>query len=153
MFPPPSIAESPSCRVAPFPSDGPLRSGPPSATMTHDISDSALLALVARLDRDALSKLFHRYATVVLVAAGWTEQNATDAEQRTVHVFLDVWKRPEAYTAGDDSTRSHLIRSALGDATEPEGWTYHDVAEVLARPHRQIALIIREQLNEMRRHA
>jgi len=130
--------------------------------MTHDISDSALLALVARLDRDALSKLFHRYAAVVLVAAGWTEQNATDAEQRTVHVFLDVWKRPEAYTAGDDSTRSHLIRSALGDATEPEvrlaalrlaeleGWTYHDVAEVLARPTRHVAVLIREKLVALR---
>jgi len=35
-----------------------------------DLSDSALLTLVARLDGDGLGELFRRYATVVLVAAG-----------------------------------------------------------------------------------
>ncbi len=127
-----------------------------------DIPDTALLTLVARLDRDALSEVFRRYATVVLVAAGWTEEAASEAERRTVDVFLDVWKRPEAYAPGVDSTRSHLIRSALRDATEQavrlagarlaglEGWTYHDVAEVLARPARHVALLIQEQLDALR---
>lgn len=123
-----------------------------------DIPDTALLALVARLDRDALSELFHRYGTVVLVAAGWTEDRAAVAEQRAVDVFLDVWKRPEDYAPGVDSTRSQLIRAALRDTTpetvrlaaarlaELDGWTYHDVAEALARPGRDVALLIREQL-------
>lgn len=130
--------------------------------MTYDISDAALLALVARLDRDALSEFFRRYATVVLVAAGWTEQNAATAEHKTVQVFLDVWARPEAYAPGVTSTRHQLIRSALHDATEAEvrlaavrlaerqGWTYHDVAEVLARPAHRVAMLIREQLGALR---
>lgn len=128
-----------------------------------DLSDASLLTLVGRLDRDALGELFRRYGIVVLVAAGWAEANAANAEQRAVEVFLDVWGRPEAYAAGSGPIRSSVVRAALTDAApeavrlaatrlaQLEGWTYHDVAEVLARPHRQIALIIREQLNEMRR--
>lgn len=127
-----------------------------------DIPDTAVLTLIARRDPDALGELFRRYGTVVLTAAGWTEDRAADAEQRTVDVYLDVWERPEAYAPGVDSTRSHLIRAALRDATqegvrlaaaqlaELEGWTYHDVAEVLARPSRHVAMLIREQLAALR---
>lgn len=123
-----------------------------------DIPDTALLILVARLDKDALSELFRRYGTVALVAAGWTEDRAGDAERRVVDVFLDVWHRPEAFAPGVDSTRSHLIRAVLRDSSredvrlaairlaELEGWTYHDVARVLARPGRAVALLIRDQL-------
>ena len=127
-----------------------------------DIPDTALLTLVARLDRDALSEVFRRYATVVLVAVGWTEQAASEAERRTVDVFVDVRRRPEAYAPGVDTTRSLLIRSALRDAGEQavrlagvrlaklEGWTYHDVAEVLARPAHLVALLIQDQLGALR---
>jgi DNA-directed RNA polymerase specialized sigma24 family protein len=127
-----------------------------------DMPDASLLTLVGRLDRDALGALFHRYGTVVLVAAGWTETSAADAEQRTVDVFIDVWKRPAAYAGGAEPTRSHLIRAVLQGATEEgarlaaarlarlEGWTYHDVADVLARPRRQVALMLRDQLTAFR---
>lgn len=123
-----------------------------------DIPDAALLTLVARRDREALGELFRRYITVVLVAAGWTEETLTDAEQTAVEVFVDVWKRPETYAPGAASTRSHLIRAALRDATEQQvrlaaarlanlqGWTYHDVADVLVQPSQQVAALIRDQL-------
>lgn len=122
------------------------------------LPDAALLALVARHDGDALAELFRRYATVVVVAAGWNESNAATAERRTVDVFLDLWNRPGVYGAAVASTRSYLIRAAMHGATEEaigiaaaqlaalEGWTYHDVAHVLARPAHQVALVIREQL-------
>jgi hypothetical protein len=115
-----------------------------------------------RLDRDVLGELPRRYATAVLIAADWTEQSVTDAEQRTVHAFFCLCKRPEAYTPGTDSTGSHLLGSALHVAAEPavrplavrlaelEGRTYHDVAEVLARPNRHVAVVIREQVGALR---
>ncbi len=127
-----------------------------------DVNDSTLLTFIARRDRQALGELFRRYGTVVLVAAGWTEQRAAGAEQRTVDVFIDVWDRPEAYTPGADSTRSNLVRAALAEASaeavrlaavrlaELEGWTYLDVAEVLSRPSRHVALLIQEQLGALR---
>ncbi len=127
-----------------------------------DASATSLLTSVARRDRDALGEFFRRYGTVVLVAAGWTQDNAAEAEQRTVEVFLDVWARPEAYTPGADSTRSLLVHAALGEASpeavrvaaarlaDLEGWTYHDVAEVLARPARHVARLIRDQLEVLR---
>ena len=123
-----------------------------------DMSDTALLTLVGRFDRDALGELFRRYGTVVLVAAGWTEATAVDAEERTVGVFVDVWRQPEAYAPGVDSTRSQLLRATLrGEPDEAvrlaatrlaelEGWTYHDVAATLSLPGRQVAVLIREQL-------
>ena len=126
-----------------------------------DASDTTLLTSVARRDRDALGEFFRRYGTVALVAAGWTQDNAAEAEQRTVQVFLDVWARPEAYTPGADSTRSLLVHAALGDASPEavrlaaarlahlEGWTYHDVAETLARSARHVAWLIRDQLGEL----
>lgn len=128
-----------------------------------DMSDAALLTLVGRLDPDALGELFRRYGTVVLAAAGWTEQTAVDAEQTAVDVFLDVWRRPAAYVPGVVSTASHLARAAIGgeadDAVRPaaarlanlDGWTYHDVAEALSRPRGQVARLIREQLAVVRR--
>lgn len=79
-----------------------------------------------------------------------------------VDVFLDVWTRPAAYAGGADPTRSHLIRAALQGATEEGarlaatrlaglgGWTYHDVAEAMARPRRQVALMLRDQLAALR---
>jgi len=127
-----------------------------------DMSDAALLTSVGRLDRDALAELFRRYGTVVLVATGWTEATAAEAEQRTVNVFLDVWKRPMAYAPGVHSTRSHLVRAVLDGASQEavgvaatrlarlEGWTYHDVAESLFRPSQQVALLIRGQLAALR---
>lgn len=127
-----------------------------------DHPDSALLTLVARRDSDALAELFRRYAIVVLVAGGWTEDNAADAEQRAVDVFLDAWNRPEAYMPRPEPTRYHLIRAALRDSPEDavrlaavrlaelEGWTYHDVAALLARPSQHIARLIREELAGLR---
>lgn len=131
------------------------------STSYLDCSDSALLTLVARRDRDALGELFRRYGTVMLIALGWAEHDLVGAEEATVAVFLDLWQRPEAYMPGADSTRSHLLRVALADATEDslgsavarlaqlEGWTYHDVAESLARPSRHVASLIREQLHRL----
>jgi DNA-directed RNA polymerase specialized sigma24 family protein len=131
-------------------------------TSHFDLPDATLLILVARLDRDALAELFRRYCVVVLIAAGWTEQRKDDAERIAVDVFLDVWRRPEAYAAGLHSTRSRLIRAALRDApddcvpvatarlAELEGWTYHDVAEALARPSRHVARSLRKQLAALR---
>ncbi|MDQ3642659.1 MAG: hypothetical protein M3450_14620 [Actinomycetota bacterium] len=131
-------------------------------TSYFDMPDSSLLTLVGRLDRDALGELFRRYGTTVLVAAGWTESSAAHAEQRTLDVFVDVWGRPEAYAGGTDPTRSHLVRAALRGATEDdarlaatrlaglEGWTYHDVADVLARPRQHVALLIRAKLAALR---
>ena len=124
-----------------------------------DLSDAALLTLVGRRDRNALGELFRRYGIVVLVAADWSEANAADVERRAVEVFLDVWKRPEAYVIGSSPIRLNLVRAALTDIppeavglpatrlAQLEGWTYHDVADALARPHRQVALLIREQLD------
>jgi hypothetical protein len=96
----------------------------------------------------------------VLIAAGWTKQSVIDAEQRTVHAFFFLGKGPKAYTPGADSTRSHLLGSALHAAAswrllavrlaELEGRTYHDVAEVLARPNRHVAVVIREQVGALR---
>jgi len=127
-----------------------------------DLSDSALLTLVARVDGHSLGELFRRYATVVLVAAGWSDHSAADAERRTVEVFLDVWARPGAYLPGAESTRAHLARAAMHGADEQavrlrtarlaglEGWTYHDVAEVLARPAQHVAAVIRDELIALR---
>ncbi len=134
------------------------------ATITSylDVSDAALLTSVGRLDHHAVGELFRRYGTVVLVASGWTEATAAEAEQRTVDVFLDVWKRPMAYAPGGHSTRSHLVRAALHGGSQAavglaaarlaklEGWTYHDVAEALFRPSQQVALLLREQLFALR---
>jgi DNA-directed RNA polymerase specialized sigma24 family protein len=119
-----------------------------------DLSDTALLTRIARLDRLALSELFRRYGAVVLVAGGWTAQTAATAEARTVEVFLDLWERPGAYAPGAATVRTHLIRAALVGASEEavrlatarlaalEGWTYHDVADVLARSARNVATAI-----------
>ena len=142
--------------------DGVLRSIQATMTSYLDMSDSALLTSVGRLDHDALGELFRRYGTVVLVASGWTEVTAAEAEQRTVHVFLDVWKRPMAYAHGGHSSRSQLVRAALHGGSQAavglaaarlaklEGWTYHDVAEALFRPSQQVALLLREQLSALR---
>lgn len=60
------------------------------------------------------------------------------------------------------TTGSHLLGSALHAAAEPtvrplavplaelKGRTYHDVAEVLARPNRHVAVVIREQVGALR---
>ena len=126
-----------------------------------DLSDTELLTRIARLDRIALSELFRRYATVVLIAAGWTQQAAGPAEARAVEVFLDLWERPAIYAPDAVPVRVHLIRAALAGASEEavrvatarlaalEGWTYHDVAHVLARPARNVATIIRDQLGAL----
>ena len=82
-----------------------------------------------------------------------------DAEE-TVNAFFFLCKRPEAYTPGADSTRSHLLGSAWHAAAswrllavrlaELEGRLYHHVAEVLARPNRHVAVVIREQVGALR---
>lgn len=127
-----------------------------------DMSDAMLLTLVGRFDADALGELFRRYGTVVLVAAGWTEETAVDAEQTAVDVFLDVWRRPTVYASGVVSTASHLVRATIGGETDDtvgpaaarlaslDGWTYHGVAEALSRPRGQVARLIREQLAVLR---
>ncbi len=142
--------------------DNVLRSIQAPMTSYLDVSDAALLTSVGRLDHDALGELFRRYGTVVLVASEWTEATAAEAEQRTVDVFLDVWKRPVAYAPAVHSTRSHLVRSALDGGSQAavaiaaarlaklEGWTYHDVAEALFRPSQQVALLLRAQLSALR---
>ena len=136
----------------------------PQATMTSylDVSDAVLLISVGRLDHHALGELFRRYGIMVLVASGWSEATAAEAEQRTVDVFLDVWKRPMAYAPGGHSTRSHLVRAALHGGSQAavglatarlarlEGWTYHDVAEALFRPSHQVGSLLREQLSALR---
>jgi RNA polymerase sigma-70 factor, ECF subfamily len=73
------------------------------------LDDAALVAAVARVERDALAELYDRYAPLMLGAAHRVLRSRGDAEDLLHDVFLEVWQRAAGYDPARGSVRSWLL--------------------------------------------
>jgi RNA polymerase sigma-70 factor (ECF subfamily) len=71
--------------------------------------DAALVAAVARAERDAFAALYDRYAPLLLGAAHGVLRNRRDAEDLLHDVFLEVWHKASGYDPARGSVRSWLL--------------------------------------------
>jgi RNA polymerase sigma-70 factor (ECF subfamily) len=71
--------------------------------------DGALVAAVARAERDAFAALYDRYAPLLLGAAYGVLRNRRDAEDLLHDVFLEVWHKALGYDPARGSVRSWLL--------------------------------------------
>jgi RNA polymerase sigma-70 factor (ECF subfamily) len=75
-----------------------------------DMSDEYLLARVADGEREALSTLFRRYATIIRVLAERIVRDASEAEDLVQEVFLFVFRKAGLFDPARGSARSWLVQ-------------------------------------------
>ena len=73
------------------------------------LDDAALVAGVARAERDAFAALFDRYAPLMLGAAHGVLHSRNDAEDLLHDVFLEVWHKAAGYDPARGSVRTWLL--------------------------------------------
>src|SRR5271154_5248369 len=73
---------------------GLVNSPPPSAQ-----DDAALLALVLRRDESAMTSLFDRYSKLVYSVALRVLRDPAAAEDVLQEIFMQIWRRPESFSA------------------------------------------------------
>lgn len=64
-----------------------------------DLEDGALLAAVARGDRDAYAAFYHRHSATVLGLLFRILRSRADAEDVLQEVFLQVWRQADQFSA------------------------------------------------------
>lgn len=129
--------------------------------MIYDLPDTAVLALVAGSIVMRLTS--SPVGTPRRCLSPWARQNrASSALSRGPSMPWSSGVNGPRPTPLGLTTGSHLLGSALHAAAEPtvrplavplaelKGRTYHDVADVLARPNRHVAVVIREQVGALR---
>lgn len=91
--------------------------------VTND-SDVALIHAIASGDRQALSALYERYASLMLSTAQRILRNRGEAEEILHDVFLEVWKKAGDYDTSRGQVRTWLlirIRSRALDRCKSAG--------------------------------
>jgi RNA polymerase sigma-70 factor (ECF subfamily) len=93
---------------------GTVQAGDKAATShpEFDISDEHLLAQVAEGEKEALSTLFRRHASIIRVLAERILRDASEAEDLVQEVFLFVFRKGALFDPERGSARSWLIQVA-----------------------------------------
>jgi RNA polymerase sigma-70 factor (ECF subfamily) len=89
------------------------QTGPPA-----DLSDAALMRLVAQRQPDALAKLYDRFSPTLLALARRILDNHADAEEVLQEVFVQVWNRAERYDPARSSVSTWLVLIARSRAID-----------------------------------
>jgi RNA polymerase sigma factor (sigma-70 family) len=97
---------------------------PPSAgdSPAPEPDDTALIALVADRDEDALAALYHRHGSACYRLARQVTASTALAEDAVQEAFTGLWKAPGSYLGSRGSVRSWLL-----------GLTHHKAVDLVRR--------------------
>jgi RNA polymerase sigma-70 factor (ECF subfamily) len=84
--------------------------------------DTALIALVAGRDEDALAELYHRHGSACYRLARQVTASTALAEDAVQEAFTGLWKAPGSYLGSRGSVRSWLL-----------GLTHHKAVDLVRR--------------------
>jgi RNA polymerase sigma-70 factor, ECF subfamily len=90
------------------PKTGDSRSSDETAGTVNEADDMGLLTGIRSGDQAALSALFARYGTLVYSVAFRVLKDASEAEDVTQEIFIQVWKNPRAFVPGKGSLAGWL---------------------------------------------
>lgn len=126
----------------------------------QDLSDTALLQLMAAGDEQALALFYDRYKGQIYSLTLYVLGDRGAAEEATLDVFMKVWKEAGAYRADRASVKTWLVTMARHQAIDllrrrkvrrdqnPAHWA-EDLLEVLPDPADDAEAVVAEE--ELRR--
>ena len=87
-----------------------------TAGLSADVSDEALIALIKRGEREALSLLFRRYARLVRSVGRRILRNVSEADDLVQDVFLYLHRKNGLFDPSKGSARSWIFQIAYTQA-------------------------------------
>jgi len=123
------IAGSPGSAAGSAPGSFP---GSSAGSLAAEVDDSALVALIARRDHDALAVLYQRHGAACQRLARRITASATLADDAVQEAFVGLWRAPAGYRAERGSVRTWLL-----------GLTHH----------KSVDLVRKETAEQRRQHA
>lgn len=106
----------------PLPREEAKRQSRANYTPSGLVSDEALLASVARNDRDALACLFQRYSRLVHGIGRRILRDNTEAEDLVQEVFLHIARKCYLYDGSKSSARSWIVQMTYFQALNRKGY-------------------------------
>lgn len=120
---------------------------------TEEMTDEALVAALSHGDKNALAGLYDRYASLMLTVARKFLKGERDAEDLVHDVFLEMWKKADAYDASRGTVRTWILmrlrsraldrckavgnaRTSVMDPADVAGLSRSDEASVFATADR-----------------
>jgi RNA polymerase sigma-70 factor (ECF subfamily) len=82
------------------------------------VEDAALLALVGTGDQAAITAIFDRYSSVVYSVALRVLRDPGQAEDVMQEIFLQLWRKPEAFNVGRGTLAAWLVVVARNRAID-----------------------------------
>lgn len=78
-------------------------------TANEEMTDEELVAALSRGDKASLAGLYDRYASLMLAVARKFLKGERDAEDLVHDVFLEMWKKADAYDASRGTVRTWIL--------------------------------------------
>lgn len=93
-------------------------SKPPAAAFSAEETDASLVSLIGRGDKQALSRLYGRYSKLVYAVALRVLNDEAIAEDVLQDVFMQVWRSPKSFAAGQGYLASLLAVASRNRAVD-----------------------------------